>query len=197
MNTQISQKLLQLRNAQEWRTNLSGIASIDCPTQNCLIYAAFLSENQNLFWLDIHPRESNQEYPPSRAAQAKAETTPTEITALINEINKFNSVTTAGVSYQNFSAHYAPLINALNSASLYANDNKYSVLIKETKRALEMFDVTQDVWQMYIESTDVSTWRTTHNVSCEYAKSIRELWNEIVGHEDIGKIKDGVLGCWG
>ena len=195
MNARISQQLLQLRNAQEGRTNLSGTASIDCPTQDCLVYASSLSEAQNLFWLDIQSGGSNQEYPPSRAIQIKTETMPTEISSLIDEINRFRSVVSAGVSYQNFSEHYAPLIHALNLAGVHASNSKYSRFLTETQRAIMMFDLTKKVWQAYIESTSVNGFETTHMVSCDYARSVRELWNDVVGFEDMRKVKGGLLGC--
>ncbi len=58
-----------------------------------------------------------------------------------------------------------------------------------------MLSILSKTWNLYIESTSVLGFTTTHHVSCKTAKNIRTIWNEAIGYEDVAEIKGGLLGC--
>jgi len=201
LDLNIRAELSKLKSAIVIRTNLTGTASIECPTKNCIIFGSALGE-KNLFWIDLIPVGTSQEYPPSRAIEPKIQTIPSEISALISAINSFDSSISAGLSLITFSAQYAPFLNAIKNIQNYETDERFKTGIEKVKKVARLFEIAQDTWQKYVNSTSIDRFRYRSNtVSCEEGESIANIWNYTIGYTDL-TVKDfegfsGIFGIFG
>lgn len=187
LDLNIRAELSKLKSAIVIRTNLTGTASIECPTKNCIIFGSALGE-KNLFWIDLIPVGTSQEYPPSRAIEPKIQTIPSEISA--------------GLSLITFSAQYAPFLNAIKNIQNYETDERFKTGIEKVKKVARLFEIAQDTWQKYVNSTSIDRFRYRSNtVSCEEGESIANIWNYTIGYTDL-TVKDfegfsGIFGIFG
>jgi len=193
LDLNIRTELSKLKSSTVIRTNLTGTASVECPTKNCIIFSSALGE-KNLFWIDLIPVGTSQEYPPSRAIEPKVQSIPSEISALISAINSFDSSISAGLSLITFSAQYAPFLNAIKQIQNYESDERFKTGIEKVKKVARLFEITQDTWQTYVNATRINSFSTTHFVSCEMYNNIRIRWNDAIGYEAIGKPTGGLFG---
>ncbi|MBU6346504.1 MAG: hypothetical protein KGR70_14580 [Cyanobacteria bacterium REEB494] len=196
LDTNIRTELNKLTNSEIVRTNLSGNASIQCPTQNCLIFSSAFGEKK-LFWIDLFPAGTSQEYPPSRAVEIKTQVIPSEISGLVSAINSFSSALSAGLSLSTFSSQYAPFLNAIRLIENYESDERFMRGIKEVKKSAILFSILQDTWQAYVDATKVERFfGKTHFVDCKwYNENIRKRWNDTLGYEDLKPPHRGIFGC--
>jgi hypothetical protein len=195
LNQKIRAALYSLRQIEEARTDLKGEVKIPCKAANCLIYTNWTSNENSLFWINLHKSGTIQEYPPSRAIQVKNLRVPEEIIKLNDSISRLKAQLSAGMSYVNLSSSVSPFIQALEAAQNSPQTIDYTDYINESKRISNMLSVLSETWKIYIQSTSLVGFTTTHNVSCKNVKAIRTAWNEAIGYADIGEIKGGVLGC--
>lgn len=188
LDLNIRTELSKLKSSTVIRTNLTGTASFECPTKNCIIFSSALGE-KNLFWIDLIPVGTSQEYPPSRAIEPKVQTIPSEISALISAINSFDSSISAGLSLITFSAQYAPFLNAIKQIQNHESDERFKTGIEKVKKVARLFEITQDTWQRYVNSTSIDRFgRRSNTVSCKEGNSIAAIWNDAIGYANLDKL---------
>ena len=195
LDRKIREALSNFSQAEEIRTNLRGEVLVPCQVDSCLIYTSWLEGKNKLFWINIQQKETSEEYPPSKAVQTKSAEIPIEITQLDESINKIKARLSAGITYGDLSSLVAPFLQALEKAKSSSATKEYDTYIANAQRISNMLSVLSETWNLYINSTSVSNYITTHEVSCKTAKNIRVIWNDAVGYKDIHKIKGGLLGC--
>jgi hypothetical protein len=110
LNQKIRAALYSLRQIEEARTDLKGEVKIPCKAANCLIYTNWTSNENSLFWINLHKSGTMQEYPPSRAIQVKNLRVPEEIIKLNDSISRLKAQLSAGMSYVNLSSSVSPFI---------------------------------------------------------------------------------------
>ncbi|KGF73881.1 hypothetical protein DO97_05840 [Neosynechococcus sphagnicola sy1] len=195
LNQNIIVALKSLKQVSEVRTDLKGEVQIPCKVSNCLIYTNWTSTESKLFWISIHEKGTAQEYPPSKAVQLISMKIPEDIIRLNEAISRLKAQLSAGVTYVDFPNAVTPFIQALNSAQSSPEASDYVNYTNEANRISNMISILSRTWGLYIKSTSVSGFTTTHHVSCKTAKAIRELWNDAIGYDDMTEIKGGLLGC--
>jgi hypothetical protein len=195
LDERIRAELEALPGVVTTRTSLSGTAKITCKTQNCLVYTSVLNNENNLFWVVLHPQSEDREYAPSRAIAIRGAERPEEITKLYESMRTLRSSFSAGLSYSALSSVTSPFINALSEAQKYKADPSYSKAIQEAETIERLLPVLSTTWEIYVKSSRSTILGPTHNVSCSSVKKIRDVWNSVLGHEDIREIKGGLLGC--
>ncbi|MGL6339316.1 MAG: hypothetical protein ACRC80_09275 [Waterburya sp.] len=195
LDQKIREALHGFQQTEEIRTNLRGEVIVPCQAVNCLIYTGSFDGKNKLFWITLQQKETSEEYPPSKAIQIKSAEIPEEMIKLNESINRLKAQLSAGISYDNLSDAVFPFIQALEEAQNSSASSVSDIYLANFQKISEMLNILSDTWGLYIKSTSVSGFTTTHNVSCKTAKSIRVLWNDAVGSDEISEIKGGLFGC--
>lgn len=195
LDQKIREALHGFQQTEEIRTNLRGEVLVPCQVDNCLIYTSWFDGKNKLFWVTLQQKETSEEYPPSKAIQLKSAEIPEDIIKLNESINRLKAKLSAGISYSDLSDAVVPFIQALEEAQNSSANSVYDIYLANAQKISNMIDVLSKTWELYVESTSVSGFITTHDVSCKTAKSIRVLWNNAISYDDIEEIKGGLLGC--